>query len=541
MKVSYHALKTENVADFLILTVTERETNMLMPLIQPISDMGIVEVEQGGRIYTIGKIGQFNIIHCKCSNMGTQESGSATLTTRNALSDWPCIKGVAMVGIAFGMYDSKDGNEQHFSDVLVASKIYPYENQKLKGGKKEYRGEWHDANETFLKAFEEIRQTWSVTNLYGENVHIEISPLLSGEKLFDDKTERDNLKEMFKEARGGEMEGIGLASACDDAGIPWILLKAICDFGDGNKSEQKHERQDNAARAAALALQSALQREDLLVSLCNNNKSEFYYQPNDQIEDLVLFDDYSLACEPFYLKRPVDELIHSATMVKGCWVFGKSGVGKTVALIRSLELMNIRSVFIDMATMVNQPTCTMFRYVYEMICDYFGTAPNDKYQQLHEIARGIAEVISENVSQNEFYVVIEEIPLSEIHGQQFEEFVQQLCSLIISKYIKDCQVNIKFMLSSIASPLKAIHDVQLKVKRWLSFVEMKEWSVDECLDLWNIITCEIDYQLQGLSESEFVESMDFSPRRIKDCLHSHNLLNKRQISKASIAQISKWN
>lgn len=539
MKVSYHTLKKENVADFLILTVTERETNMLMPLIHPISDMGIIEAEHEGRIYTLGKIGQFNIIHCKCSDMGTQESGSSTLTTRNALSDWPCIKGVAMVGIAFGMYDEDSDvtPKQHFSDVLVARKIYPYENQKLKDGQKEFRGEWHEANNTFIKAFEEISQTWSVCNLYNENVHIEVSPILSGEKLFDDKNERDKLKLTFNEARGGEMEGIGVASACEDAGIPWILLKGICDFGDGNKGEQKHERQDSAARAAAMALQSAFQREDLLITLCNNKKSQFFYQPNRQLEDLVLFDDYILDCEPYYLKRPVDDLIHNATRVKGCWVFGKSGVGKTVALIRSLELMEVRNVFIDMATMVNQPTERMFRFVYEEICDYFETTPKEQCQQLHELAKAIAEVIELHVNQDEFYIVIEEIPLSEEHGQQFAEFVQQLCSLIISRHIKNCRVTIKFMLSSIASPLNVIPDTQEKVKRYLGFVPMKEWNSDECLELWGIITDEIDYQLEGLSPSEFVESMELSPRRIKDCLRSHSLLNNKKVSKASIAQL----
>ena len=538
MIVSYHTLKKENVADFLILTVTERETNMLMPLINPISDSGIIEVKHEGRVYTLGKIGQFNIIHCKCSNMGTQESGSSTLTTRNALSDWPCIKGVIMVGIAFGMYD-EDGiaNRQHFSDVLVSKMIYPYENQKLKNGQKMFRGEWHHANGIFIKAFDEISRTWSVCNLYNEDVHIEVSPLLSGEKLFDDKVERDKLKLEFIEARGGEMEGIGLASACQDAGKPWILLKGICDFGDGNKGKQKHERQDDAARTAAKALLSALQREDLLISLCNDKKSQFYYQSDRQIEDIVLFDDYNLDCEPFYLKRPVDELIHNASKVKGCWVFGKSGVGKTVALIRTLELMEVKSVFIDMATMVNQSVDRMFRFVYEEICDYFDQTPDAQWQQLHELSKAIAEIIEKQVECGEFYVVIEEIPLSEEHGQQFADFVQQLCSLIISRHIKNCKVNIKFMLSSIASPLKAIHDIQEKVTTYIRFVEMKEWGLDECLELWGIITCEIEYHLNGLSASEFVETMGFSPRKIKDCLRSHSLLNNRQISKVSIAQV----
>lgn len=538
MKISYHTLKRENVADFLILTVTDRETKQLKSIIEPISDVGVVETEHAGRLYTIGKIGQFNIIHCKCSNMGSQEKGASILTTRNALDDWPCIKAVIMVGIAFGMYDEAEGDtKQHFSDVLVSSKIFPYDNQKLKSGDVEFRGEWHDANEILIKAFEEIGKTWSVENLFGERVRIEIAPLLSGEKLIDDKNERNKLRDHFKESRGGEMEGIGLASACNDVSKPWVLIKAICDFGDGKKAKRKPEKQDNAARSACLALQCALQRDDLLLSLCGNNRACFYYQPNRQLEELVLFDDYYLDCEPFYLKRTVDDLILNATKVKGCWVHGKSGVGKTVALMRALDLMGVKRVFIDMATMVNQPVDKMFRYVYEVTCDYFKIQPDDNCQKLHDLARAIADAIDENVDGGDFYIVIEEIPLSEEHGDFFSDFVQQLCSVVISKSIKGSHVNIKFMLSSITSPLKAIHDIQQKVKTYVKFIEMKEWGLDDCLELWGIIKNEIDYQLEDLSETEFIEEMEFSPRNIKDCLRSHSLLNNRSISKASIALI----
>ena len=333
------------------------------------------------------------------------------------------------------------------------------------------------------------------------------------------------------------MEGIGLASACEDADMPWILLKAICDFGDGNKKEMKHEKQDDAARCACSALISLLQRKDLLKGLCDDKRSQFYYHPDRVLEELVLFDDYALDCEPFYLKRPVDEQIHNATLVKGCWVYGKSGVGKTVALLRSLELMEVESVFIDMSTMVNQPTLRMFQYIYEEICEFFSAPIKNGCSQLHELAKAIAEVVRDNVESGRFYIVIEEIPLSEEHGDLFAEFVQQLCSLIISRTIKGCPVTIKFMLSSIASPLGSIHDIQQKVNTYLSFVEMKEWSKDECLKLYGLITDEINYQLQDLSASDFIEAMNYSPRRIKDCLRSHSLLNRINISKSSIAQI----
>ena len=46
------------------------------------------------------------------------------------------------------------------------------------------------------------------------------------------------------------MEGAGLAAAAGRVGVPWILVKAICDWGDG----QKHGKHQPLAAAAAVSL-----------------------------------------------------------------------------------------------------------------------------------------------------------------------------------------------------------------------------------------------------------------------------------------------
>jgi hypothetical protein len=47
------------------------------------------------------------------------------------------------------------------------------------------------------------------------------------------------------------MEGAGLYAAARDAKVDWILVKAICDWADGNKGADKDARQATAARNAA--------------------------------------------------------------------------------------------------------------------------------------------------------------------------------------------------------------------------------------------------------------------------------------------------
>ena len=71
----------------------------------------------------------------------------------------------------------------------------------------------------------------------GARKDVRFGQILSGSKLVDDPVFRANLKARYPDAIGGEMEGIGLVSACERHGTPWLLAKAICDWGFGKTSD----------------------------------------------------------------------------------------------------------------------------------------------------------------------------------------------------------------------------------------------------------------------------------------------------------------
>ncbi len=48
------------------------------------------------------------------------------------------------------------------------------------------------------------------------------------------------------------MEGAALSVAARHYKVDWILVKAICDWADGNKSQSKEQRQKKAALNAVL-------------------------------------------------------------------------------------------------------------------------------------------------------------------------------------------------------------------------------------------------------------------------------------------------
>jgi hypothetical protein len=82
--------------------------------------------------------------------------------------------------------------------------------------------------------------------------------VLTGEKLVDSLDYRESLQKLAPEAVSCEMEGAGLYTACQDAKVDWILIKAICDFADGNKHQDKDIRQKLAAQNAAQFVHFAL-------------------------------------------------------------------------------------------------------------------------------------------------------------------------------------------------------------------------------------------------------------------------------------------
>jgi nucleoside phosphorylase len=87
--------------------------------------------------------------------------------------------------------------------------------------------------------------------------------VLTGEKLVDDIDYHDQLVALEEEAVGGEMEGAGLYVSSYDNKVDWIVVKAICDWGDGNKEVDKTPRQQLAARNAAEFVVQSLKNAQL--------------------------------------------------------------------------------------------------------------------------------------------------------------------------------------------------------------------------------------------------------------------------------------
>jgi nucleoside phosphorylase len=156
---------------------------------------------------------------------------------------------VIAVGIAFGV----DENKQKIGDILLSKQLRPYELQRVGKDEIVLRGPRPDASPRLLNHFKGFAQTkW-------KGAPVNSGVMLTGEKLVDNVDYRSQLLDFENEAIGGEMEGAGLYASGHEHNVDWIVLKAICDFADGNKGKNKEDRQKLAAQNVAKFLIESLQ------------------------------------------------------------------------------------------------------------------------------------------------------------------------------------------------------------------------------------------------------------------------------------------
>jgi len=230
----------------LLVTVTEIEAKAVLSTFSQAAGQPWKRHPIGGKTYyALGRISGAEIYMVQ-SEMGTATPGGALMTVRQAAEDLHPIAAI-MVGIAFGMRPDK----QDMGDILVSKQLMAYEPGKIKS-KKPFipRGDRVTASTALLDKFRSGCLDWNGAAVW-------IGLILTGEKLVSALNFREQLLKLEPEAIGGEMEAGGLYVAAQDAKLDWIMVKAICDWGDSNKDDKA---QPIAAQNAASFVLHVLQQ-----------------------------------------------------------------------------------------------------------------------------------------------------------------------------------------------------------------------------------------------------------------------------------------
>jgi len=212
------------------------------------------ELPKEGVTYSeLDEVGGFRVIHGHSSRQGPLE---AQLSAADAIDHWKPEVLIA-VGIAFGVKEEK----HHIGDVLVSKEVLDYESARVeRDGTFTYRGR------TFSTS-RELAERVSNLDLRRAEVRdlptIHMGTIVSGAKLVDNKEYRDNLASLHSTVIGGEMEGSGILTACQNHQVDVIVIKAICDWAANKNNPSKDDDQKKASKNATIVARAILERGHL--------------------------------------------------------------------------------------------------------------------------------------------------------------------------------------------------------------------------------------------------------------------------------------
>jgi nucleoside phosphorylase/tetratricopeptide (TPR) repeat protein len=316
-------------ADILLITVTDVESRAVMKVFREATGKAPQLEAIGDRDYH--DLGELNgtRVFMALSEMGASGPGGSHESVRKGIEALSPAA-VIMVGIAFGVNQQK----QAIGDILVSQQLRLYDLQRV------------SKDEIILRADKPHASTWLINRFKNAALHwdeskakVRFGVILSGEKLVDDVDYRDRLKQFESEAVGGEMEGTGLYVASHDKKVDWILVKAICDWADGNKNNpDKDKHQQTAAHNAASFVLHALQQAPLKRE--REPLHPFSSAPHPHPSPAP---HSTLPHQPHFFGREdelkkIAEAISPEARTWGALIDGPGGIGKTALAIRAGHL-----------------------------------------------------------------------------------------------------------------------------------------------------------------------------------------------------------
>lgn len=246
-----------------------------------------IQIDNDPTIYTIGFIDGEKSSHCVVLACLTKyANNNASITTTNMVRSFPTIKDVIMIGIAGGV-PRVDKKELHvrLGDVVISSGkgVVQFDIGVYKEGKYEIRDTSPSPSAMLLQGVNYLESEMILDRFNWEdylfeslnNINIAIPKKEPKKKFIHPRGSKRNnihrgkigasnslLKDRVKRDEVAyengiiafEMEGSGVAEATWNAGVGYLLVRGICDYGDENKDDSWQEYAANVAAIYCTAL-----------------------------------------------------------------------------------------------------------------------------------------------------------------------------------------------------------------------------------------------------------------------------------------------
>lgn len=232
--------------DIILVTATKKEHRAVVRSAKPTGREGKkyikVTTEDGSAKFMLGLYGENTvaIIRTKQGPKKTREMLEKVQPTIKA-------KYVIAIGICYGMNNAKS----ELGDIIVAESVWDISETRVIDGKKKFNPDKYPTGTKLLNIFAD-HDTFTVLpdkpNVKPVNIHYGI--LVTEDTLVDSKDHKKDILKLISRAIGGEKEAEGINAAATNGHYEWIVIKAIADWGDGNK-EPYRKWQKYASIAAA--------------------------------------------------------------------------------------------------------------------------------------------------------------------------------------------------------------------------------------------------------------------------------------------------
>ena len=260
-----HVEALKDKIDVLIITASQTERDYVLELLKPCFDWEEVLMRKskikGIPTCYFGKFGSHIAIVIMCDDRNIIDTYIQIDAVEKKYK--PCV--AIMVGIACG----KSSREQKIGDVLISSVLIPYDDKRNEPDGQINTSVPVRCDKSLERLFTDYMEKWPFPHHDRYECEVRKGPILTGSILHNDLTEKDTLFERFKSTNpiGLEMEGYALHKASHGNDVPWILVKAISDWGDGEKDKiEGRPYRKFAAAAAASLVNHILQNNDALTA-----------------------------------------------------------------------------------------------------------------------------------------------------------------------------------------------------------------------------------------------------------------------------------
>lgn len=233
----------------------------------------------------------------------------------------------------------------------------------------------------------------------------------------------------------------------------------------------------------------------------------------------VLFDIYREEYDQFYIEREIDSKFNNIVALYSVWISGPSGCGKTCLVQRNITKSKKRYIYISLASCINFDNSVLFRIIETELYEHAGVPYHGTVKMLPETIKSISDLLASHFSNEETYVLIEEIPLGNIKAQL--EFAGEISALLISYANKTENYNAKIILSSIFSPESNLNEVHQKIKERVKFLSVEYWDDVEIRELLLKINKSLNLNMTDDDLKMIVDYSNGSPRFVKKFIRDY--------------------